>query len=100
MSTPPDSWTQSQIDGYQEWIDSRPPRVRKVAEKLAPWQLYRLKSSGHTVSLHSYDEPEDESQPVTLKVTVLRQYNPDVLFDRTVFGIAPEDLEPILEDVG
>lgn len=78
--------------GWAEWVAQRPEKVRAVAERFEPWKLYRLKSSSHRVTLVSFDQPKDESQPVTLKVHVSGDFN-RVAFERTVFGILPEDLE-------
>ncbi len=75
--------------GWEAWLAERPEAVRKVAEKLPPWKLYRLHDSGHRVTLRSIDEGEDDS--VTLTVTVSAQFNL-IAFERNVFGIKPEDL--------
>lgn len=77
-----------------DWVQSRPDSVREIAEKVLPWKLYRLKSSGHVVTLYSIDEPVDGGTP-TLKVQVLNRYNDNLAFERTVFGIRLEDLEEI-----
>lgn len=75
---------------YEEWLLARPEAVRRVAEKFRPWILYRIKSSRHRVTIVSFDSHSDGS--VTLKVNVTGQYNA-VMFDRTVFGVDPDDLE-------
>lgn len=78
---------------WDAWLSTVPERVRNVAEKLKPWRLYRMKSTGALVVIHCVDEPEDESLPVTLKVDVTRALNENVLFDRRVFRVPPEELE-------
>lgn len=78
--------------GWAEWLAERPERIRAVAQRFEPWKLYRLKSSNHRVTVVSFDQPKDESQSVTLKVHVSGDFNL-VAFERTVFGILPEDLE-------
>jgi hypothetical protein len=85
--------TPEQKSGWDAWVSERPCSVREVIQKyaLAPWKLYRLKSSGHRVTLYSVDEPEDGSFP-TLKVDVSGRYNM-LSFERRVFGIKPDDLE-------
>ena len=81
--------TEEQLKDWNEWVASRPPNVRAVAEKLVPWKLYRMGSSGHRVCLYSYDEEMDGS--VTLKVDVRGEFN-FVVMERRVFGVKPEEL--------
>lgn len=81
--------TAEQEAGWAAWVAERPPAVRAVAERFDPWSLYRLKSSGHRVLIYSFDEAD----PVTLTVDVLARYN-QLAFERRVFGIPPDDLEP------
>lgn len=83
--------TPEQEQGWHAWVASRPPAVRAVAERFQPWELYRVKSSGHRVYVASFDEQDDGK--VTLKVAVTGQFNA-VAFERLVFGIEPDDLEP------
>lgn len=85
--------TPEQVQGWDEWVSGRPQAVRETLQRydLKPWKLYRLKSSGHRVTLYSVDEPKDGSAP-TLKVNVLGRFNL-LAFDRRVFGITPDDLE-------
>lgn len=84
---------------WAAWLAERPARVRAVAESLPPWNRYRMASTGHVVEVRSFDEPEDESAPVTVTVIVLRRNNPDMVlfFERHVFGVKPEDLYAIEE---
>lgn len=81
--------TGEQESRWLEWCSSRPEPVREVAERFRPWRLYQLKSSGHRVVVHSFDEHEDGQ--VTLRVDVLGMFN-QVTFERRVFGIEPDDL--------
>ncbi len=74
---------------WAAWVAERPPTVRAVAERIRPWTLYRMKSSGHRVTVFSFDESE---AGVTLKVVVSAKYNL-IAFERLVFGIDPDDLE-------
>ena len=69
------------------WVASRPSSVRKIAERFDPWSLYRMKSTGHRVTIHSFNEDG------TLTVNITGEFN-TILFDRQVFGINPDDLEP------
>src|ERR1700677_782676 len=84
--------TPEQEQDWDTWVSERPAAVRETLQRydLKPWKLYRLKSSGHRVTLYCVDEHADGSAP-TLKVDVSGRF--DVLaFDRRVFGISPDDL--------
>lgn len=83
--------TKKQEAGWKKWVASRPPNVRAVAERFEPWSLYRMKPTGQRVTIASFGEAEDGT--VTLTVTVSGEFN-FTLFDRQVFGINPDDLEP------
>jgi hypothetical protein len=74
---------------WQKWLAERPDNVRKVAEKFDPWSLFRMKSSGHRVYVIGFDVGDT----VTLRVAVTGAFN-RVRFERQVFGIEPDDLEP------
>jgi hypothetical protein len=76
---------------YRDWIASKSEKVKAVAERFDPWSLYRMKSTGHRVILYSFDE--QKGGEVTLTVTVSGDFN-TVFFERNVFGINPDDLEP------
>lgn len=78
---------------WEEWVAERPDAVRAVAERFDPWTVYRLKGSGHRVTIHGFQKEEtgDGSDRVTLTVIVSGAFN-RVIFDRRVFGIPPEDL--------
>lgn len=71
---------------WNEWVSKRPVVVQELCRRLPPDRLYLMKSSGHRVTLCSYDEDG------TVTVNVTGEYN-RVLFSRSVFGISPDDLE-------
>ena len=73
------------------WTKERPECIREVAARFSPWELYLLKTSGHRVFIGSFEEQADGT--VTLTVNVTGDFNL-VAFERSVFGIKPEDLEP------
>ncbi len=81
--------TPEEVTAWNEWVAERPPAIRDVAQRFDPWSLYRLKSSGHRVTVYSVDA----SDPVTVTVDVTGDFNA-VTFERRVFGINPDDLEP------
>ena len=82
--------TPEERDAWDAWVAERPEPIRKVAERFDPWSLYRLKTSGHRVTLYSLYEVEGGA--IQLTVSVTGQYNV-VAFERNVFGINPDDLE-------
>lgn len=80
----PDAATEK---AWREWVAERPTSVRLVAERFEPWSLYLMKSTGQRVTVRSFYEDG------TISVNVTGQFNA-VMFDRYVFGIDPDDLEP------
>lgn len=77
-----------------EWLRTRPTEVlRRVITH--PPALYRLKTTNQKVLLFAYSEGDDGVFD-ECQVLVLRQYNPNCLEERRVFGIKLADLE-ILE---
>ncbi len=84
--------TPEHLASWADFLNQRPPRVRAVAERLPPWNLYRMKSTGHRVTVFSFDQPEVGGE-VTLTVIVLKRWNPSIKVERRVFGIKPDDLE-------
>ena len=83
--------TKAQEKSFKKWVASRPAIVRVVAERFEPWSLYRLKTTGQRVQVISFGEGHDDV--VTLTVRVSAEFNA-TLFERDVFGINPDDLEP------
>lgn len=77
--------TPEQLAGWSEWLAARPESVRRLAERFVPWKLYRMKTTGHRCTVHSFGEDG------TLVVSVTGRYN-RVLFDHSVFGVSPDDL--------
>lgn len=82
--------TPEQLSEWNDWVQSRPERVRSVAVKLPPWKLYRIRQSGHRVTIQAFDEQTDGK--VTCRVLVGGEFNL-VAFERQVFGVDPDDLE-------
>lgn len=79
--------TKKQEAGWRKWVANRPPSVRAIAQQFEPWSLYRMKSTGHRVTIASFFEDG------TMSVHVTARFN-FVFHDRCVFGIDPSDLEP------
>lgn len=89
--------TPEELAEYQEWVASRPPRVRDVLAKVDGWTAYRMKHAdgGYAGALYilvSVNEPIDDS-PCTVKV--LRVNEATGLPMHTVFGVNPDKLEPV-----
>ncbi len=78
--------TAEQEQAWREWVETRPPVVRTIAERFDPWTLYRLNTTGQRVTLHSISEDG------TVTVNVLGDFN-FVVNERAVFGINPDHLE-------
>lgn len=76
---------------WKKWLRTRPKRIREVAKKFPPWELYLMKSTGQRVLVIGYDEMKDGS--ICLKVFVSAEFN-FVTFERQVFGVPQEDIEP------
>lgn len=71
--------------GWNSWVATRPATVQEMCRKLPPDRLYRMNSTGHKVTLHSYSEDG------TVTVDVSPDFN-QVCFGRRVFGVAVDDL--------
>jgi hypothetical protein len=76
---------------WREWVASRPEAIRVVAERYDPWTLYRLKTTNQRVFLQSFFDPDPDGK-VLCRVAVSGEFNM-VTFERSVFGIDPNDLE-------
>lgn len=85
--------TPEQRAEWETWLSERPAAVRAIAERFPPFRRYWLDPPGQVVTIYSYDETEAEG--VLLKVNVDPEWNPHVLFGRTVFGIPPTDLREL-----
>lgn len=79
-------WSPQQVHDWETWFRGRPGMIQSLAQRFPPYNLYRLKSTGQRCTIYSYNEGG------TLTVAVTGQWN-QVMFDRHVFGVAPENLE-------
>jgi hypothetical protein len=71
---------------WAKWVATRPECVQELCRLLPPDRLYKMKSTGQRVTLHSYSEDG------TVTVDVTADYN-FLTFERQVFGISADDLE-------
>jgi hypothetical protein len=78
---------------WDDWVASRPPRVREVAERFSPNKKYRIKNTGQPCQLYSFSEPLDGG-PITMKVIVQNRFGPNHL----VFGLDPNNIEEVPHD--
>jgi hypothetical protein len=75
------------IREWLKWVEERPEPVKSIAKRFDPWSLYRFRDGGQRATLVSISE----NGTVTVRVT--GEFN-IVMFDRDVFGVNPDDLEP------
>lgn len=85
--------TAEQIRAWENWIVECPESIRATIVRLRidPWTLYRLKTTGQRVFILSFFE-SDTGDKVMCRVAVTGEFNL-LTFERSVFGIDPEDLE-------
>lgn len=78
---------------WELWLSERPESVRKVAQRIVPWKMYKLKSDvddiGNRYIPTSYSEMKDGS--VTLVCAKVNN-RMQLLGGYEVFGINPNDL--------
>ena len=84
--------TEESRENWKAWVAARPAHVRAVIERhgFQPWKLYRMKSTGHRVTIAAFDEQKGDR--ITMRVNVTGEFNL-VQFERQVFGVDPNDLE-------
>lgn len=74
---------------YEEWLKSRPVKIQEMVKSHPPYILYQNKFfPNQRVTILSYYEDR------TVRVAVLKEHNPDIIFERTVFGVQLSDLKP------
>ena len=84
--------TPEQEQLWRVWLAEQPTYVATIGERFDPWSLYLLKSSNHRVTVCGFNS-NSETHEVTVQVNVTGEFNV-VAFDRTVFGVDPDDLGP------
>lgn len=83
--------TEQNIIDYQTWVAERPDGIRQIAERFFPWKLYRDKGH-HRVLVIGFAEDPSVPGGVSVKMSVLAQFNEVLTFERNVFGVDPDDL--------
>jgi hypothetical protein len=71
---------------WDEWVATRPKVIQDMCATIKPNRLYRMKSTGHRVTVYSLSEDG------TVTVDVTGEFNA-VVMERRVFGVAASDLE-------
>jgi hypothetical protein len=75
------------------WYKALSEKVRERVDAYPPTKKYRMKATGRIVTLVSYDEDKN-GDCNTVTVDVSRDDNPGLLFERQVFGVEFNELEP------
>jgi hypothetical protein len=83
--------TPEQRQQHERWCHSLPPPIRAVAERISPWELYQIRDQPARVTLSSIYLDADGRVKVT--VCVSGDFN-RCLFERRVFGVSPDELQP------
>lgn len=78
-------------DAFLVWLRDRPACVQEAATRYPVDRFYRMRSTGHRVTLMSYEERE-KGICDSARVMVSGKFNA-VAFERQVFGIPLSDLE-------
>lgn len=76
-----------QLAEWNEWVTGRPAKVRKVCDRLPPWNYYEISKTGQIVTVEAYAEDG------TVRVLIVgdRISVPSIMpFE--VFGVNPDDL--------
>jgi hypothetical protein len=76
------------------WYKALSDKVRERVDTYPPTKKYRMKTTGRIVTLVSYDEDKN-GDCNTATVDVSRDDNPSLLFERQVFGVEFNELEPV-----
>lgn len=87
-------------DELLDWYNERPKIIQEAILKLPPNKFYKFKDSGKQCYIVSYEEPENENNPVTVTVQktgvggVMAEIGLGSLDQNRVFGVSLENLEP------
>ena len=79
-------WSEEQEHAWDAGVQSRPPVIQELCRRFPANRLYHLKQSTHYVTIFSYEDGD------TTTVTISGDRN-FVIFERRVFGVAPDELE-------
>jgi hypothetical protein len=79
-----------QETAWREFVETRPPAVRAVAERFTPWTRYRLTTTGKHVAIRGFDE--ETSGEITVQIAVLACFYNLNPAEYGVFGVDPDAL--------
>ena len=85
--------TEEEQKEWDEWLQSRPPQIRELAERVSPLNLYKIKKTGNIGFPVRYTEDE----PPTISLALTFEHDPSIFFERTVFGLLEDDIEEVGE---
>ena len=80
-------WTDQQKIEWDSWVSGRPECVQKMCKSHPPDNIYKMKSTGHIVTLVSYFEDD------TVKVSITNDIVKQTFMERYVFDVNLDDLE-------
>lgn len=77
------------------WYQKLPERLKKLVKERPPFYLYKMRSTGHFVTIHSYNEDKfDDNAELVITVKLKPEHNKEFVFERELFGVPKRDLEP------
>jgi hypothetical protein len=76
------------------WFKALSDKVKERVDAYPPTKKYIMKSTGRIVTIVSYDEGKN-GDCNTATVEVSRDDNPSLLYERQVFGVEFDELEPV-----
>lgn len=77
---------------FETWLGSLSEPVADVVRSYSPFHPHRLKATGQTVFISSFQEGDSGEPPVKLSVVAPQAANPNQVNDLTFEGITPDEL--------
>lgn len=77
------------------WFRELPELVQQAAIHRPPFYLYKLRSTGHLVSIKKYDQNKTNDEDIKIVVVVSPDFNKEFVFERELWGVPAEELEKI-----
>ena len=86
--------TRKQEKEWNSWLESETEEIRALAIRISPLKLYRIKETDHIGFPFIYSEGS-LGEKLTITLRLRHKENPDILFERDVFGLLEEELEEV-----